>query len=473
MTFLIPIILAAAAPLSDSGTVSSSNASYDGNALVLKGQVVLDHGLGKMKADEAILQRQEAGKDFPFSLIHLQSGVLISLKNNAAVQCETADLDFVALKGTLLSPDRVVYSDTVQRKKGEGVPFKLAGKAVDLQFSKKGESGQKIDYEIDAVVANDAVQIDYLSGFTVHADHAVYRKAQGTASPEAPFESHVTAASLSDAASCRLVHGGDVIDSKEIQLDLLRSKLAMSQPKGVVRSLLDGELHFTSDSLLWDHPKNTVALRGRVHVQEPSLGTIASEEEIQLVHGKKGQLSAIRTKGKTTVEYLNQHKLVCYGPLYLDRTKLSATIDSPSTQGAVPEGKQIYYEEGEMAVWGDKAQIEYSLEGGSFQPVSISLKGHVRLADEGSKKCGVADRLTFSPQTRTFILGANPGRKVLFANEEENLRISAQEVHITEDPMTKKQSVKGIGTVQMVFSTEELETIQKLSKISQRLQYQP
>ena len=43
----------------DSGMLSSSSAAYDGNALVLSGQVSLDHGLGKMRAEQAVLEKQE------------------------------------------------------------------------------------------------------------------------------------------------------------------------------------------------------------------------------------------------------------------------------------------------------------------------------------------------------------------------------------------------------------------------------
>src|SRR5258708_28411479 len=91
----------------DSGTISSSNASYDGSALILKGQVLLDHGLGKMQAEEAVLQKQEVGKDFPFSLIHLEKDVVLKLNQNGELKCEKADLDFGSLKGFLTSTKRV------------------------------------------------------------------------------------------------------------------------------------------------------------------------------------------------------------------------------------------------------------------------------------------------------------------------------------------------------------------------------
>src|ERR1700733_12087732 len=92
----VPVSAPVEAPVTqavDAGTISSSNASYDGNALILKGQVLLDHGLGTMQAEEAVLQKQEVGKDFPFSLIHLEKDVLLKLNQTGELKCEKADLD--------------------------------------------------------------------------------------------------------------------------------------------------------------------------------------------------------------------------------------------------------------------------------------------------------------------------------------------------------------------------------------------
>jgi hypothetical protein len=111
----------------DSGTISSEGASYDGNALILKGQVLLDHGLGKMQAEEAILQKQEVGKDFPFSLIHLEKEVVLKLSQNGELKCEKADLDFGSLKGMLTSSRRVTYTDVLKRKKREISRFSTDG----------------------------------------------------------------------------------------------------------------------------------------------------------------------------------------------------------------------------------------------------------------------------------------------------------------------------------------------------------
>ena len=120
--------MASQEPLPDTGSVSSTNATYDGNALILTGHVVLDHGLGKMTAEEASLQKQEIGKDFPFSVIELRKDVHLALKSSAELLCETADLNFDSLTGILYAKEasKVVYTDAFKKKK-ETISFKLIG----------------------------------------------------------------------------------------------------------------------------------------------------------------------------------------------------------------------------------------------------------------------------------------------------------------------------------------------------------
>jgi hypothetical protein len=447
---ILALLLAVASPVTDSGTVSSANASYDGSALSLKGQVVLDHGLGKMNADEAILERQEVGKEFPFSLIHLKKDVLLALKNNAELKCDVADFDFGILKGRLSAADKVVYTDHLKRKKGPPTPLRFMSPLIDLQLIKKEVAGQKTQFEIGTILAQESVEIEYADQFILQADHAIFRKA----------ENNLSAYPKDAAAKCSLFHETDQIDAQAAHLDLQLSKLTLEQPQGAVRNL-----RFKADAATWDQPKNTLTLKDHIEAEEPSFGQIFSDNELQIVLKGKNTIAAIKTKGKTTLHDANAHKLVSFGTMVIDREKLHGSADSPLIEGVVPEGQQIYYEESDIAIFADKAHIEYSEK---FRPVSLALKGSIRILSRDTSKpprLGVADRVTYSPTTRTFILGADPGKKVLFINEEDNIRISAQEVHITEDPSTKKQTVKGIGQVQLALSTEETALLQKIFKL--------
>lgn len=457
---LSSIILCAttpAAPAVDAGTISSSNASYDGSSLILKGQVLLDHGLGKMQAEEAVLQKQEAGKDFPFSLIHLEKDVVLKLNENGELKCEKADLDFTTLKGFLTSSKRVAYTDVLKKKKGKSPSFQLVSTTIDLQFSKKADQ-PKISYDVQDVLARENVELTYAEGYTLFTDAILYKKELiNPASNE--FQSHL---SSQGKQKCKLVHLADTIEADSFSLDILHTRLVMKNPQGILPSLGKGEIRFTSESLLWNHDQNTLVLKGNPKVQEPNLGTIVSDKEISLFQKDKN-LVGFRSLGNTTMTYLNNHQLVSHGTLNFDRERRLGTVESPMESGAVPDGLQLSYKEGEMSVLADKAHIEYTEENGIFHPVSVSLKGQVKVVSTGEKpsRYGLADRLTYSPTTRTFILGADPGKKVLFVNDEDNIRISAQEVHITQDPTTKKQSVKGLGNVQLAFSSEEQLSLNK------------
>lgn len=443
---LLLLAVLAAAPAIDSGSVSSSSANYDGNALLLKGEVMLDHGLGKMRAEEAKLQRQEVGKDFPFSMIHLQNKVALSFKDGGEVACDTADLDFSALQGALTSAEKVVYTDTWKKKKTATVAFRLLSPHIDLMLSKQEKEGKAV-YDIDQAVALQTVVVDYGPDFHLVADTATYNKTKG----------HIIALPKDSEHPCQLSRKEDVAFGVRALFDLATSRVDLESPTGTLRLPEQAPIDFSANSLSWDTLKNILILRGNAHAAQAPMGTIDSEDTIQL------HPHMVKTQGKTTLVYQNHHKLTTYGPLQLDRQKLRATADSPKG------GQQIVYEEGQLTAYADQVVVEYS---DTWQPVSVALKGSVKVFStdpKAPKRIGISDRITYLPPNRTFILAANPGKKVLFLNEEENLRISASEVHITEDATTHQQSVKGIGSVQLSFSPEEQAALEKLFQFTQSL----
>ena len=267
----------------EKSSLSSTQANYDGNSLVLTGQVALDHGLGKMTAEEAFLQRQETDKDFPFSLIQLRKDVLLSLKSSAQITCAAADLDFTSLKGTLFSAENetVVYSDQIKKKKGESVPLTLTGKQVDLLFSKSGEEDKKTNYEIDNILLKEKVLIHYAEGIRLEAHQALYRKEPSVSNKTSKreFQGIITAYPENEHSPCKLSYAGDDIFAEMVDIDLIHAKMSLLHPKGVLASTLSshlqqGQLHFQSDYLYWDQEKNTLTLKGNIAIEEPSLGLL-------------------------------------------------------------------------------------------------------------------------------------------------------------------------------------------------------
>jgi hypothetical protein len=473
--FLLLWIPALAGTLSETA-LSSSSANFDGNVLHLSGDVQLDHGLGTMRAQEADLERQSSAKDFPFSFIHLRKEVQLALKESAKLQCESADLDFASLKGVLLAPEagKVIYSDALKRKKGDKTALRLLSNRVELNLLPIGHDGKKTDYTIASILAKEEVTIEYAGSFFLEAGSAFYRKQDASIKE---FQGWITAYPQDENTPCHLTHGQDKIDADSVEIDLLRSRLLLSHPRGIFASpLIPGQketVAFSCDTLSWDQTKNQLLLCGAVKIDEKSLGSLSTDGEVELVQSdeKKGSfLKTIRCKGETSMRYFDKsdkatHTLVSHGPFNLDRQRLIANIDSPEIEGCVPESMQIFYQTDEITAYADKAHLEYAKVDGSVEPVALSLKGNIRLFSKEGKKprrCALADRINYAPSTRTLILAADPGKKVLFFDEAKSLRMSAQEVHITQDENTHQEVVKGVGAVQFTLTEDEHLRLKKI-----------
>jgi lipopolysaccharide export system protein LptA len=489
MSLLVIPLIATASDISDSGSLSSSDASYDGNSLILTGRVILDHGLGKMTAEEASLERQEAGKDFPFSLIQLRKDVLLALKNSAQISCGSAELDFAALKGILHSPEngKVIYTDQLKKKRSKEVsPLKFTSRLIHLNFLKQAYEGKKTEYEIDNILAKEDVVIEYADDFQLYADQAFYRKElpHDHKSSKKEFQGIVTAYPKDEQSQCYLIYQGDEIYADMIDLDLINSKISLLHPKGTLLATAiphfqKGEMRFQADHLYWDQVKNTLTLKGQISIEEDSLGKLNAEDELQItqvVVEEKHLLKGIYAQGPSTLVYKDAHhvphRLISSGAVDFNRDKLRASIDSLEKDGVVSQDKQLYYEEEEFAVFANNAFLDYSIADDTVQPSSLILSGNIRLFSHDPQKplrCGLADRLTYSLTTKTLILSANPGKKVLFWDESQGMRLSAPEVHITYDFETKQQHIKAVGAVQFSFTPDEQNKIQQLFPLLKKL----
>ncbi len=456
------------------GAISSSSASYDGNALMLTGQVALDHGLGKMRAEEAILQKQDTGKEFPFSTISLKKTIQIELQDHARLRCNHADLDFSMLRGKLLSSEKekVIYTDRLNLGHQEN-SLRLMSDVIDLTFEKMGHSDRRSDFFVQEITATGSVVIDYAQSLTLHAGKALYKKGSDNALRAYPTDAFTT---------CDIQRGDDHILAEMVEIDVNRHILFLKNPKGLFFSsalphLQKGEIRFESERLMWDYPQNTLNLLGKTHVEETSFGTLDVDKELTLIQRDEGDsktIASILTSGRSELKFQAPNRdgfqrIICHGKILLDHENMHAIFESPAKGTKVAKEDQLYYEEGQIAVYADRGVIDYALQDQRLHPSSISLKGNIRILTHNAAQAprfGLADWVTYSPTTRTFILGAHPGSRVLFWDGKENLRIRAQEIHLTQDENHQTGSVKGIGNVQFSFTADEEALLQKVFNLT-------
>lgn len=239
--------------------LTSNEASYDGNGLKLVGQVLIEHPLGKMEAEEALIQKKEESSE-EFQSIHLSKDVKLSLHTHGSVTCETADFDLATYTGALLPKEgqRVHYTHPAAK----GAPLEMYSKQVQLRF----ESGAAHPL-VEAIRALGDVSISFGDGYLLQAAAADYGK------------THLTASS-NGGVHCKLTHGSDRLEAEEIQLFSESSTLSALHPHGHFPSLAlseGGALSFACDQLTWNQETQSLQFEKQIHVEEATLGTVQAQ----------------------------------------------------------------------------------------------------------------------------------------------------------------------------------------------------
>jgi lipopolysaccharide export system protein LptA len=87
---------------------------------------------------------------------------------------------------------------------------------------------------------------------------------------------------------------------------------------------------------------------------------------------------------------------------------------------------------------------------------TLFLQGNVQLQShrfQGKECLALSDTLTYHPDTGVAVLKANSPQEVRVW--QNDLRLSAPEVHVKVDPVTKEESVEGIGNVHFIVDWEK------------------
>ncbi|MES2198592.1 MAG: hypothetical protein V4489_00280 [Chlamydiota bacterium] len=441
---------------SEDNTVSALNATYEDDNLILQGEVKLHHGLGTLFAEKASLYKQENNKDLPFSSIHLQDTVKIFCKNQAFLSCDAAKLDFVTLQGKILSLgiNPVTYVD-----KMEGTPFQIQSQAIDVIFDEL-EKSSGTEYLCKGILAKENVTIQYAKDFILKADEAHYVRT----SPETSSLSGVVSAyPTSPNPYCQLYYQEENIETSFIEIILEKSIICLKDPKGSLPSSLfskkqKGQLFFTCKDLNWDHLNGILVLDKEILIQESHFGSLSADHILTIEQNKAEDptfMKSIHAEGLCTLSH-NDSSLTSQGSLHIDGIKGHLTATSPKKEGKTLSEDQILYQNNDMRLQADTAFLEYT------EPLhelsSLTFQGNVRIRSLETAKAAryaLADRLVYAPDTKTIILSAHTGKKVLFWDEEQGSTISAKEVHLTQNPLTNKTEIKGIGNMKLTLSADE------------------
>lgn len=423
-----------------SSDLSSDQASYDGDLLKLEGNVFLDHDLGQMEAESALLKKGEPTLEF--SSIHLKDNVSIFFDDQGKLFSDQAFLNFQTLKGTIVRGDYPVVF--------HGNDLELFSSAIDLTFIKEDKN-----LELESLTAREDVHLDYLEDYHLDCDTALYQGRTLVATADHP------------KSPCHLTHEEDVIDALKVSFDLDTQLITLNYPKGELSSLYsDRKCSFASNFLTWDLQEELLTMRGAIVIHDPSMGTLMGDHLFSLeqkTHLGKKVIQSIETEGKTILVDHTGQCLTSYGTLKLDRDDLLVSCISPGEN-------QLIYENNEVRLLADSASLEYALQQMELRPHAITLHGNVKIYSRDASRPlrkGIADHIHYDPVTKETRLLADKGNRVLFWDDEKKLTLSAPEIMITTNPHSGEETIKGMGAVLFTFTEEEGKRFEHLLKESQ------
>ncbi|CUI16043.1 hypothetical protein PNK_0412 [Candidatus Protochlamydia naegleriophila] len=464
--------------------ISSGEAEYDGQAISLVGQVVVQHGLGKISAHRlSVMPAEQEGQKGRFTLLKINDDILIELQGGGQLECQQADIDYLKLTGNFLGNS--IHPDVVYRNVGEEGQERPAlvvkGHEMQVELVRQPLPGTSIPKTlVKNVLTHQQVRVYYNQDYLLLADRAFYERLL-TAKTTAGI---LNLTAQEEQPYCLLTNtNGDSIQAHSIRVDTIQRQLYLDDPKGILH-IEQGKkstqnIQFSADGLIWNDMEQFLNLKGHVSVKQDEIAQIDTEHEVIIyqaqVDGKKA-LRSIVSPQETTMSYQDKmkeltHKILCHGQLVVDHERLITTMQSPKDElGSIQLDKQVYFEDALGDIYADQVQLFYAWKDRELVPAKIVLEGHVKLLNrfdghfqESSSilQYALADHVAYFPITQEIVLSGQNGNRVLFFDKVNNVQMSAPALKIRRDEQNQKSSVQGIGDVRFTFIEKELNQLRQ------------
>lgn len=464
--------------------VNSGEAQYDGKEIVLTGHVVVQHPLGQISADRlAVLPLINQEKKTKFGLLKMQEDVCIQLKDGGQLSCQEAEVDYSKMKGVMLGnqehPDVLYFNPGEEGREGKP-SIELKSLKMTFEISKEpSQSSSSSKALVKEIRADQNVRVWYNKEYLLLSDHAIYQR---IADDKSAIAGLLTLTAKEDLPLCTMTNlKGDRLYGQTIELNTIQRKLWFDKPEGKLyfprENHPDDLIEFSSAELMWDDPQQQILLRGSVKMtQNHSLCVMTSGEMIisqGIVQGKR-TLRLLQCPEDTQMMYDDPEqktagKMDCPGPLVINHEAQTITLEGLSALDA--EGKrknQVYIQSLMGDLYADRAEISYRWVDRKIIVETMMLEGNVQLIHRfvGPKQelgavlhIALADKLECFPQKHDMIFTSDKGKRVLFFDKANNIQMSAPSLKVRHDPLTKKETIQGVGDVRFTFIEKEMEEL--------------
>lgn len=476
-------------PADDAMVIKSGEAQYDGKEIFLSGKVVVEHGLGHIFAGNFSIKPCEGTeKKSRFSLLTMDEDVRVVLPAGGTLECQHAAVDYSRLKGEFQGsadvPD-VVYTDFGPiEPSSESVPLLvMKSGGLNIELLRDSDSKKTVVKEIESI---DDVRVCYRGDYNLFADRAVFRCFGVHGSLIPPGILTLEGKGIDSFCSLTTANA-DSIRAKRIIADTNRRCLFLERPSGILRFAAEQKepsvLEFTSDSLSWSELEQVLSLEGKVSLfynRSVKVETDRLDIGITTVDGKR-RISFIKAPEKTEMTYADvqkrtEHKIICPGAFKMDDAAQEIVLEGISLEGISSEsgsedGVQVCLEDRSGKMYADRVIVRYKRNEGRILPLNVLSDGKVRLSGGSSEdpsavvRYAVADRAECFLEDGEIVLSGRENRQVLLFDHANRVRMSAASLKILRDPLTGKESIRGVGDVRFTFMDCEAERMKKCFRI--------
>lgn len=439
-------------------TLSGKHLTYEDDVIILDTNMTYRSDDATISADRAIAYRAPPGSELKISHIEFEKNLVLTIDPHGEIRSDRGTFDCLTGKGHFFGGKKPVeIRHLVIDNEGREHSGSLFTPQLSVSFRAENKT-----YRIESLQSTQSTKIIYDNKITFEGGRLIYHN-NPSYEENRPMTGIFYLFPSPKTGMCHTdFHRGEVL-SEKISLDCEKQIAHYVSPKGKLpfstKEHIERQLKFSGNHLYLRRDNNHALLEGNAKIKDPIMGTIEGKREIHFYFSPdiEKNVERIRAEGPATFVSLLGEKLYCSGMVTIDREEGTITASSPREDPLVFLGNS--YRLSCLEFIGT-----FSEDNEVLTPLSCEMIGEVSLIDENPNRflrCALADHVIYDPGNDLMILKSSPEKRVLFWDKEENIQISAHELHITDFSDKKQEKIEGKGSVHFLLSSEEKDLFRK------------
>jgi Cu/Ag efflux protein CusF len=446
--------------------VEAQDVHFNGTTLSLGGDTLIQHSLGTLKAKKFVFIPSEDAQKKLLTHLVLEDEVEFTAKDGSVFSCALADLDQNTLSGQFRGSSEQPYVTFKgfwqMQREAQSLPLELTCREVRITLQTDPETEEMTLKEIQA---DREVTIHYGALYQITSDQATFLGRNSKHIPSTFFEDGVftfTRATLTNGS-------GDTVSSRRLTIDADQQILHFDHPQGLTAIAAGNQLTFHARTLDWDRHHNTLALNDEAQIEFKTGEKLNASKKIELIFKEvdgKRHVSEMTAEGLIhgsipTEDPAQSISLQCEGTARLNIGLRVLVLEGSPEHPVIVKNSLGILQAGKMV-------IKFDFENNKPVPQTVSLEGNVRLRNHSAvdpshpgplDQYALADRVELDLRHQQAGFYADPGKRILFFDRINNVKVSAPEMTAYVHPETQKETIKAKGDVRFSFLDHELDMI--------------